>query len=45
MDSISIEDAKKAFEDGIWNGLDPKNPASREEVAAVVYRAIQKMAK
>ena len=45
MDAISIEDAKKAFEDGIWNGLDPKNPATREEVAAIIYRAMQKMAK
>jgi hypothetical protein len=45
MENITIESAKEAFEAGIWNGLDPKNPASREEVAAMVYRAMQKLNK
>ena len=43
MSEITIEDAKKALEAKIWNGTDPKKPASREEMAAVVYRAIEKL--
>jgi hypothetical protein len=41
MEAISIEDAKKALEANIWNGTDPKNPASREETAAMIWRALQ----
>lgn len=39
MDNITIEDAKKALEAKIWNGLEPQKPATREEVAAMIYRA------
>lgn len=42
MDAISIEDAKKAREAHIWNGTNPTAPATREEVAAMIYRASQK---
>ena len=41
MDNITIEDAKKALEAKIWNGLDPQKPATREEVAAMIYRATE----
>ncbi len=44
MEAISIEDAKKALEANIWNGTDPKKPASREETAAMIWRALQSMA-
>ncbi len=40
MDNISIEDAKKALEAKIWNGENPKQPSTREEVAAMIYRAV-----
>jgi len=43
MDNINIEDAKKALEAKIWNGERPTEPASREEVSAMIYRAIQKL--
>lgn len=42
MDAITIEDAKKAVESGIWNGTNPQAPATREEVAAMIQRASQK---
>lgn len=42
MDAITIEDAKKALEAKIWNGLDPQKPATREEVSAMIFRATQK---
>lgn len=42
MENITIDSAKQAFEAGIWNWLNPKNPASREEVAAMIFRAINK---
>ncbi len=45
MEQISIEEAKKAFEAGIWNGLNPTQPASREEVAAMISRALTKALK
>ena len=43
MDSINIEDAKKAFESKIWNWTNPTNTATREEVAAMIYRAIESL--
>ena len=43
MEGISIEDAKKAFEENIWNGLNPKEPATREEVAAMIHRALEQL--
>ncbi len=45
MDWINIEEAKKAFEAWIWNGLNPTTPASREEVAAMIMRALEKLQK
>ncbi len=39
MASINIEEAKKAFEAGIWNGERSTETVSREECAAMVYRA------
>lgn len=43
MENINIEDAKKAFEAKIWNGERPTEPASREEVSAMIYRALQQI--
>lgn len=40
---INIEAAKTAFLNGIWNGMDATKPASREEVAAMVQRALDSM--
>ncbi len=40
MQEITIEDAKLALEAKIWNGENAKQTASREEVAAMIYRAI-----
>lgn len=42
MDGITIEDAKKALEAKIWNGIEPDKPASRQETAAMIYRALNK---
>lgn len=42
MANITIEDAKKALEQGIWNGERPQETASREEVAAMIARALAK---
>lgn len=42
MEGITIEDAKKALEAKLWNGIDPQRPATREEVAAMILRAMQK---
>ncbi len=39
MDAITIPDANLALIENIWNGLDPQKPATREEVAAMIYRA------
>ncbi len=39
-DTISLEWAKKAMEKWIWNGRNPKKPATREEVATMVYNAL-----
>ena len=43
MENINIEDAKKAFEAKIWNGERPTETASREEVSAMIYRALQQI--
>lgn len=45
MANITIEEAKKAFEQWIWNWLNPKWNANREEVATMIYRAIEKLKK
>jgi hypothetical protein len=45
MDKITIEDAVKALENGIWNGERASAPASREEVAAMIQRALQALKK
>lgn len=42
MEWINIESAKKAFEKGIWNGLNATAPVTREETAAMIMRAIEK---
>ena len=42
MEWINIEKAKEAFTLGIWNGLNPTKPASREETATMILRAIEK---
>jgi len=41
MEGINIESAKKAFEKGIWNGMNATAPVTREEAAAMVMRAIE----
>lgn len=43
MDAITIDAAKKAFNNGLWNGINPTQPATREEVAAMVERAFEKL--
>lgn len=43
MDNISIDSAKKAFENGFFNGERPQDTATREEVAAMVERAYEKL--
>lgn len=45
MENITIESARIAFEAGIWNWLDPQKPASREETAAMIQRAFDKLSK
>lgn len=42
MDNISIEEAKQALEAKIWNGERAKDPVTREEAAAMVFRALNK---
>lgn len=43
MENISIDSAKDAMTEGFWNGLSPKETATREEVAAMVMRAYNKL--
>ncbi len=45
MNEISIEDARKALAAKIWNGENPKQPATREETSAMIYRALQTLVK
>ena len=45
MENITIPAAKDAFEAGIWNGLNPQMPATRQETAAMIQRAIEKISK
>jgi len=45
MENITIESARTAFTNWIWNGLDPQKAASREEVAAMIQRAMEKIGK
>jgi len=45
MSNITIEAAKKSFEAGIWNGQRPQETASREEVAAMIQRAMENIGK
>lgn len=45
MDGISIESAKTAFTNGFWNGERPKDTVTREEAAAMVERAFEKLSK
>lgn len=42
MTNITIEDAKKAYEAGIWNGENPEGTVTRQEAAAMCYRAVNK---
>jgi len=35
-DNIDIEKAKTAMDNGFWNGLNPRQPASRQEVATMI---------
>jgi len=43
MEKIKLESAKKAFELGIWNGLEWDKPVTREEAAAMILRALEKL--
>lgn len=43
MENITIEDAKEALLAKIWNGERPQEPASREETAAMIVRAIKQL--
>lgn len=42
MENITIEDAKQAYLAGLWSGERAKDNISREECAAIVWRAMQK---
>lgn len=43
MEEINIDKAKEAFEKGLWNGLNATQTASREEVATMVLRGLEKL--
>ena len=43
MEWINIESAKRAFEEGLWNGERPTDSMTREETAAIIMRAIDKL--
>jgi len=43
MEWINIEKAKEAFEKWLWNGLDATKPATREEVATMILRWLEKL--
>lgn len=43
MEWINIEKARDAYNLGIWNWLDATKPASREETATMILRAIEKL--
>ena len=43
MEWINIEKAKEAFEKGLWNGKDATGTASREEVATMILRGLEKL--
>jgi len=45
MENITIPSAREAFTNGFWNGLNPQQPASREEVAAICQRLFEKLSK
>lgn len=42
MDNISIEEAKTAYTNGFWNWERPTETATRQEVAAMIQRAVSK---
>jgi len=42
MENIDLEWAKKQFKKGNWNWLNPRDPMSRQEVMAVMYRQDEK---
>lgn len=39
--NIKLESARKAFDKNIWNGMDWDKPATREQVAAMIDRALE----
>lgn len=41
MSTITIEDARKAYEANLWNWERAKEPITREESAALTFRALQ----
>ena len=43
MANIDLEWAKKLFEAWIWNGQNPKNNMSRQEVMQVIFRILEKI--
>jgi C1A family cysteine protease len=43
MENIKIENAKKAFEEGVWSGTNPQGYMTREEAMAVIYEQINKI--
>jgi len=44
-DNIDLENAKKFFDRGFTNGLDPRKPTSRQETWAMLELILQKMSK
>jgi hypothetical protein len=45
MENIKLESAKRAFENWIWNWLEPNKPITREEAASMIQRALDKIKK
>ena len=43
MENIDLELAKEGFELGLWNGLNPREPISRQEAVVVIMRAMEKL--
>lgn len=43
MEKITIEEAKKAFEEKLWNWERPQEQITREECATIVMRALNKI--
>jgi len=41
VDNINLESAKEGYKKGIWNWLNPRQPASRQEVVTMLMRGLE----